>query len=66
MGGVEFLSLPPLCYYRGSAQPDIRAVLGGLRQVSRHDKSIIIAQTALAQCLTQGGLVVAMRSSQKS
>lgn len=29
--GVEFLLLPPLCYYRGSVQPYIRAVLGSLR-----------------------------------
>jgi hypothetical protein len=32
--GVEFLSLPPLRYHRGEAQPSIRAVLGGKRQWS--------------------------------
>jgi hypothetical protein len=32
--GVEFLSLPPLCYRRGEAQSSIRAVLDGLRRVS--------------------------------
>ena len=32
--GVEFLSLPPLRYHRGKAKPFVRAVWGGLRQVS--------------------------------
>jgi hypothetical protein len=52
MDGVEFLSLPPLCYYRGEAQPSIRAVLGSKRWVRCNN--LLSMQKSLDSIRSQG------------